>query len=265
MKSITAPVPLPRIPGNLLHRQLFLVLRDQITRGMYPSGALLPKEDELCELFGVSRITVRRAVSDLEQLGLVKKQQGRGTFVCEPKGDKRLGASVSFLDALTKTSRDTVAKVLLVETQRAPGPIALQLRLDAGAQAIHAVRLRSANNVPLVLTDAWVPEYLGKHVTRSELRKRPLFQILLAEGIAFGRVVQEVTAVAADPNMAGLLATDVGSPLLRITRVVYDERKRPVQHLTAYVSPERSRVLMELQHSAINTLSGGRITHDLVA
>ncbi|WP_206043109.1 GntR family transcriptional regulator [Acidovorax sp. SRB_24] len=253
-----------RNPGTLLHRQLFLVLRDQITRGMYLPGTLIPKEDELCEMFGVSRITVRRAVSDLEQLGLVKKQQGRGTFVCEPKADKRLGTSLSFLDALTKTSRDTVAKVLIVETQRAPGAIALQLRLDAGAQAVHAVRLRSANNVPLVLTDAWVPEYLGKHVTRSELRKRPLFEILLAEGITFARVVQEVTAVAADPNMAGLLTTDVGSPLLRITRVIYDEGQRPVEHLTAYVSPERSRVLMELPHSAINTLSAGRITHDLM-
>lgn len=265
MKSSAQPVPLSRNPGNLLHRQLFLVLRDQITRGMYLPGSLIPKEDELCELFGVSRITVRRAVSDLEQLGLVKKKQGRGTFVCEPNPGKRLGGNQSFLDALTKISRDTIAKVLLVETQRAPGTIALQLNLDAGAQAVHAVRLRSANNVPLVVTDAWVPEHLGKRVTRSELRKRPLFEILLAEGITFGRVVQEITAVAADPNMAGLLATDVGSPLIRITRVVYDERQRPVQHLTAFVSPERSRILTELPHSSINTLNAGRITHDLVA
>ncbi|MCU4119070.1 winged helix-turn-helix domain-containing protein [Variovorax sp. N23] len=72
---------LRRTPGTALHRQLFVVLRDHIAQGVYPLGSLIPAEDALCAQFDVSRITVRRAVADLEQLGLVEKLPGRGTFV----------------------------------------------------------------------------------------------------------------------------------------------------------------------------------------
>ncbi|WP_043117349.1 GntR family transcriptional regulator, partial [Pseudacidovorax intermedius] len=69
-----------RTPGTSLHRQLFMVLRDEIVRGEYASG-LLPKEEALCERFGVSRITVRRALADLAAQQLVERRHGRGTFV----------------------------------------------------------------------------------------------------------------------------------------------------------------------------------------
>src|SRR5690349_9226717 len=72
---------LKREPGTTLHRQLFLVLRDQIHGGRFAQGDLIPTEDALEALYGVSRITVRRAVADLEAEGLVRKQPGRGTFV----------------------------------------------------------------------------------------------------------------------------------------------------------------------------------------
>jgi GntR family transcriptional regulator len=255
---------LRREPGTALHRQLFMVLRDQITRGLYSPGDLLPNEDELCSLFGVSRITVRRAVSDLERLGLVEKQPGRGTFVRLDSRVARPAATLGMIESLSKQARDTEVRVLRVETVRAPPAIATQLQLRTTDRAVHASRLRSAQGTPLMVTDAWVPEQIGKHVTAAVLKKRALFEILLAEGIRFGRVVQEVTAVAADPYHAGLLQTDVGAPLLRLTRLIYDLDRKPVQHLTVHVTSERSRILMDVSAEAINTLGAGHIVHDLL-
>jgi GntR family transcriptional regulator len=255
---------LRREPGTALHRQLFMVLRDQITRGLYNPGDLIPKEDELGSRFGVSRITVRRAVSDLEQLGLVEKQPGRGTFVRVDHRLARPAATLSMIESLSKQARDTDVQVLQVEILQAPPTIAAQLQLRNTERAVHASRLRSAHGTPLMVTDAWVPEHIGKHVTASGLKKRALFEILLAEGIRFGRVVQEVTAVAADPYHAGLLQTDVGAPLLRLTRLIYDQDRKPVQHLTVHVTSQRSRILMDISAEAINTLGAGHIMHDML-
>lgn len=83
--SVVVPTGLQRSPGTALHRQLYIVLRDQILRGTFPAGAAIPKEADLEQMFGVSRITVRRAVADLESHGLVRKVPSKGTFVLPRK------------------------------------------------------------------------------------------------------------------------------------------------------------------------------------
>ncbi|QHJ01305.1 UTRA domain-containing protein [Xylophilus rhododendri] len=261
MKPTAAP-PLPRKTGLPLHHQLFVVLRDQILRGLYPPGAAIPNEARLCELFGVSRITVRRAVADLEAEGLLEKRHGHGTFVRHELPAQRPAATLGFIDSLRKQAQNTEVQVLELLTGPAPAVVALQLQLAVGEAAIHAVRLRSAGGRPLMVTDAWVPEHLGKGITRAALRRQGLYEILMAQGVRFGRVVQEITALSADPHYARLLAVAVGSPLLRMTRLLYGADRQPVQHLTISVTPERSRILMDVSNESVNTLGAGQITHD---
>jgi GntR family transcriptional regulator len=256
---------LRREPGTALHRQLFMVLRDQIAQGAYAVGELIPPEDALCQQFDVSRITVRRAVTDLEHLGLVEKRPGRGTFVRAVPRPARPQATFGLLESLGHQARETDVTVLKVETAPAPPAIAQQLQLAAGEAAVHAVRLRSAHGTPMMVTDAWVPREIGQHVTEAELKKRALFEILMTEGVKFGRVIQEMTAVAADPVLAGLLKVDLGAPLVRLVRLLHDRRRRPVQYITIHFTGERSRVLMDVPAEAVNTTGAGRIVHDLEA
>jgi GntR family transcriptional regulator len=258
-------VKLERAPGTSLHRQLFIVLREQITRGLYIPGSLIPTEEELCNLFGVSRITVRRALTDLEQNGLVEKRQGRGTFVSADLPTARPAATLNLIDSLKKHARETKVKVLNVEITDPPGVIALQLHCAKGERAVHASRLRFSGKTVLMVTEAWVPEKFGKRLTTSKLQKHALYEILLAEGVKFERVVQEITAVAAAPYYAKLLNVEVGMPLLRLTRLLYDHDSKPVLHFTAHVSPERSRILMDISADTMNTLAAGHVSHDLLA
>jgi GntR family transcriptional regulator len=260
---MNAPIPaFVAAKGTSLHRQLFLVLRDQITQGLYPDGAL-PKEEALCERFGVSRITVRRALADLAAQGLVERRHGRGTFVSANLPLPRRVPSLSVLDSLRKTAQDTEVKVLEVTQAPPPPEVAALLLLEPGAKAVHALRLRSrVGGAPALLTDAWVPLDIGQRVTAAALKKNALYEILMEQGVQFGRVVQEISAVVADPVRGGLLQTEVGGPMLRMVRLMHDIDERPVLHLTIHMPAERSRILMEIPGATVNTLSAGQIVHD---
>lgn len=138
----------------------------------------------------------------------------------------------------------------------------LQLQLAQGDRAVHAVRIRSANDQPLLVSEAWK---VGAGITRAKLRKQALYEILKAQGITFGRVIQEITAVSADPRYAGLLNTEVGTPLVRMTRILYAADRQPLQHLTLHFSPERSRLRMDVGIESVNTFGAAQITHDVMA
>lgn len=259
----TDAAPVGRTPGTALHRQLFMVLRDEIVRGEYASG-LLPKEEALCERFGVSRITVRRALADLAAQGLVERRHGRGTFV---RSDRlplaRARPSLSLIDSLRQAAIDTQVQVLKVEQTEPPLDVAALLQLAPGEKAVHALRLRSIDGTPVMLTDAWVPARLGRQVTAATLRKQALYEILLAQGVKFGRVIQEITAEVSDPVRARLMQTEVGMPLLKIVRVIHDPQARPVQYITVTMTPERSRILMDIPGETVNTLSAGQFLHEV--
>lgn len=263
----SSPLPNPVQPtkGTSLHRQLFLVLRDEITRGAFPGGAL-PKEEALCDRFSVSRITVRRALADLAAQGLVETRHGRGTFVSANLPLARRVPSLSVLDGLRKTAQETRVKVLDVAQTKPPAEISSLLQLAPNTDAVHALRLRShINGLPAMVTDAWVPMDLGRRVTAAALEKNALYEILLKQGVEFGRVVQEFCAVVADPTRASLLRTEVGGPILRLVRLMHDLEERPILHLTAHMPAERSRILMEIPGATVNTLASGQIVHDQVS
>lgn len=255
------PTVLARSQGIALHRQLFLVLRDRIKRGLLEAGSALPTEENLCSQFGVSRITVRRALADLQSEGLVERRHGLGTFVRGDSAPPVPQATLSFIDTLRKHAEETDVRVIEVERLAPPPDIARLLELAPAEPAVHAVRLRLIDAEPVMITQAWVPERLGRRITAASLARRPLYQILMAQGVRFGRVVQEISAQAADPSHAALLGVPVGSPLLKVVRLIHDTNQRPVQHLVALTPPERGRVLMEISGDQINTLSAGYISH----
>lgn len=267
MKLLTRPdTGSPRPPvkgaGIPLHRQLFLCLRDRIYRGVYVAGGPIPNEEQLCALFDVSRITVRRALADLEAKGLLLRRQGLGTFVHPDFQLARQTSSLAFVDGLQNTALEALPSQLLTFAKAIPpADIAALLRLPTGHLAYHTRRLRSQDGMPAVISEAWVPSHLLPKATESAIRKNLIYQLLLAEGIIFDRVIQEISAESADPDNARLLQTEVGVPLLRVTRLLHDSDQRPIQHLTAKASPERTLMVMDLSASNIGSLSAGALAH----
>ncbi len=265
MPNPPSAAPIAPGRGTALHRQVFLVLRDQIGRGELRPGGALPNEEALCQRFGVSRITVRRALGDLAQQRLVERRQGLGTFVSDQLPQPRERPTLSLIDGLRRTVTDTQVTVFTVEHEAPPAEVAELLAIGRGVHAVHAVRLRSIGSTPVMLTDAWVPMDLGRPVTAAALRRQPLYEILQSQGVELGRIVQEITAVVADPVRAQALQTEVGSPLIKLVRLMHGRDDRPVEYLNVYLCPERSRVLMDIGSGDINTLSAGQVVHDIRA
>jgi GntR family transcriptional regulator len=252
---------LKRTPGTALHRQIFLVLRDGIAQGSYAPGTALPKEESLVQLFGVSRATVRRALADLEQEGLVLRKHGLGTFVREGLVTGSKMATLSFVDELRHTAQSTEVRVVTLESSAPPAAVRSFLQVPDGELVVHAIRVRMAGKIPLMITEAWVPQDLGKGITAAALKRSPMYEVLTGQGVKFGRVVQEISAESADPHRAALLKCELSTALIRMSRIMHDQGGRPVMYVTAHLTPQHSRILMEIPGDAIDTLSAGHIIH----
>src|SRR6202044_552604 len=109
--------------GVPLHRQLFLVLHDEIARGAIAPGDALPTEQALCAQFGVSRITVRRALADLAEQGYIDRRQGVGSFVRQPDRSDEAPLGGSYMDGLRQTQFQTSIEVVEHDFRTPPTPI----------------------------------------------------------------------------------------------------------------------------------------------
>jgi len=263
MGSMVIRTPkLLRADGMSLHRQLAIVLRDEINRGTREPGGAFPTEEALCERFGVSRGTVRRALDDLQAGGFVYRRQGLGTFVCDQLPNRLPTMNLGLIDSLRKSQTETRAEVLAFVTELPPPGVGTLLQLSPRETALRVVRLRRVGKVPVMIADAWIPKQYSKNVNQAALRKKPLYELLLSHGIEFGRMIQETSAETADPHRASLLQTSIGAPLIRLSRLMHDRADHPVQHLTIHLSPERSRIVMDISSDKTGTLSAGYIAHD---
>lgn len=250
--------------GTLLHKQLFLALQQQVMRGAMADGARLPTQEELCTQYGVSRITVRRALADLQSAGLVRNEQGVGSFVIAPKRGISSPPTLSFVEGLRKVVEETEVRVMRLESAVCPASVGTALGLEPGGQGLHVLRLRLRKGVPVMLLEVWLPLRFESVVTRAALREQPLFNLLTRGGKDVGKVIQEVSAEIADAATADALQIELNSAVLRIDRLVHDRRQQPIQFLTSRSTPLRSRLLMEIGGADVNTLSAGHLIHDRI-
>jgi GntR family transcriptional regulator len=247
--------------GTSLHRQVYLVLRHRLLGGSFAAGAQLPTEPDLCLQFGVSRITLRRAVADLVEEGLLERVQGRGTFVTARAGSQPPAGARGYVEETRALSSDTTLKVLEFENLPAPAWVADRLALMPGEPVQRSVRVRLRHGVPVVLLTAWVPRRWSETMTRAELARRPLHELLTERGVRFGRVLQEIGAGLADPLQAQRLEVTVGAPLLLVDRVVHDADGAPVEYVGVALTPERSRFVFDTPAELVQQVGSGRFVH----
>jgi GntR family transcriptional regulator len=248
--------------GVPLHRQLFLVLHDEIARGALAPGAALPTEQALCDEFGVSRITVRRALADLAEQGYIERRQGVGSFVRQHDRSDEVPPLGSYMDNLRQAQFQTCVDV--VEHDRRIPPSSIGDALGVTTEMLHILRVRRERRTrePLMVTEAWLPTELGDPLSASALRRTPLYELLGGAGVVIDRMQHEITAEIAGPRNARLLNTAIGSALLRVNRLVFVAGS-PHHYVSILLSPNRSRVLMSQTAAELQTGEGLAIAHDV--
>ncbi len=248
--------------GVPLHRQLFLVLHDEIARGALAPGDALPTEQLLCDQFEVSRITVRRALADLADQGYIERRQGVGSFVRQQDRVDTAPPTGSYLDNLRQTQFQTFTDVIEHGT-RVP-PAAIGAALGVGAAMLHILRVRRERRTrePLMTTEAWLPTDLAGALTATALRRTPLYELLAGAGVVVDRMQHEITAEIAGPRNGGLLDVPIGSALLRVNRLAFVAGE-PHHYVSILLSPSRSRVLLRQGPGGLDAGEGLAIAHDV--
>ncbi|MDT5327676.1 MAG: GntR family transcriptional regulator [Mycobacterium sp.] len=248
--------------GVPLHRQLFLVLHDEIGRGALAAGDALPTEQSLCDQFSVSRITVRRALADLVEAGLIERRHGIGSFVIEHSPLRSPDAGDSYMDELRQVDFET--EVDVVEFDKRTFPRAIAERLNSRERGLHVLRLRRERRTgePLMITEVWLPVELAGKLTELELTRAPLHRLLSDAGVHLERLEHELTAEIAGPRTAALLDTAIGSPLIRVNRVAF-AAGAPHHFLSMVLSPNRSRVVLNQTVADLELGAGMAIAHDV--
>jgi DNA-binding GntR family transcriptional regulator len=244
------------------YRQLASGLRGAIAAGRYPVGERLPTEAELVAQTGLSRQTIRRAFQELATEGTIYRVPGRGTFAVP--GDGRYLQSFGSIDDLMALSLDTELQV--VEPLHVLASVAIADQLEPGADTVMTISfLRLHDGVPFCYTRVHVPMKIGRM-----LRELPEIAALTEPGVRapitmislMNRVskrpihsaAQNVTAVAADADIAHQLGCEPGLPVLRIDRLYRDRELTPLELAVNHFNPDRYSYQIQLRaqpdHSA---------------
>ena len=236
--------------GEAKAKQVYLVLRDRILSGAAGFGTKLQTENELAELYGVSRVTVRRALGELAREHLIERRRSAGTRVIYRPSPATMTADISgVLANLADMGRCTAVKLLSFDYVPAEGVVAQALGVAADQLLQRAVRVRAIDGVPFSYLTTHVPESVSVTFTRQELAARPLLELLERAGVKVGHARQRISAVLAAPDVADALDVRTGSPLIELLRVVYDQTGRGVEHLHALYRPDRYAFEIDLVRS----------------
>jgi GntR family transcriptional regulator len=235
------PVPVPKY-----HRVKEAVLA-RIADGTWPPGSLLPAEPDLCRQFGVSRITVRKAISDLVHEGKIQTVQGKGTFVATPKvGERFVQRAFGIYEDMERRGMRLTTEVLRQEVIPATADVATRLGLRSGEPVHILVRLRSIEGEKILLSTTYIPQALCPGLADEDLSAGSLFRLLRRRyGLKIGRGERSLEAVAADQWEARMLDLALASPLLRLDSAAYLPDGRPFEYSQTLQRGDRARVELE--------------------
>ncbi len=243
MAAIAPPGTAPKT----LHTNVRDVLWERIRSGEYPPDSQIPSEAALCAEFGVSRITVRHALADLQRAGQIFRIHGKGTFVSHPRPLQDFAPVVGFGAAMERAGHEVVNKLLSLERIPAPAAIAGRLGLAAGDPIVRLRRLRYLDRHPVRVDVLYMPVAIGGRLAGVDLSRRDVFSFFENElGIEIGESELELEATAADAATAKLLAMPRGAPVLRIDWMAYKRDGSPLDFAEIQCRGEVSRYRVRL-------------------
>jgi GntR family transcriptional regulator len=219
-----AEVPQP------LYARLRDALRADILDGRLEPHAKLPSESEMTTAYGVSRITVRQALGDLQKEGLIVRLQGKGAYVAQPRASQQLQRLEGLAEALAGQGQQVHSKRLSMKTVRASAELAAQLEVPARTELHQLASLRYLDRQPLSVNVSHFVPGIGERIARVDLSGRDLLEVLERDlGQRVERADVEIRARAMPAREARLLHVSAGEPALVVDRVIRAVGGKPLQ------------------------------------
>jgi transcriptional regulator len=219
--------------ANPLYQQLMDDIKLDISNQKYRHGDKIPSETELAEIYNVSRITVRRAVSELCDEGYLAKHQGKGTFVTPPKITRKIMQDThvhSFTATCAMSGMQPGGRTVGIRIVPSRQEEQHFLKLPKDSNVIYLQRIRTADGDPVMLENTFLPSPEFDSLLSTDLTNRSLNETL-RQKYSRSLVVRQTTKVEvsrASPEHAQLLNITPGDPLFFITAYFLDERDNPI-------------------------------------
>lgn len=215
----TGPVP--------LYFQVSSMLEAAIRSGGIPAGARLENEIAIGQRLGLSRPTIRRAIQELVDKGLLVRRRGIGTQVVQGQVTRQVELT-SLYEDLKSAHHEPGTKVLQHETRPAEAGVAEHLGVPVGSDIVYLRRQRLTDGVPVALLENYLPPEFGD-ITTEQLESRGLYQILRGRGVTIRIAKQKIGARRAHGDESELLGIDKGGPVLTMERVAFDASGRVIE------------------------------------
>lgn len=229
-----------------LYLQIASHLIEQIEAGIYTPGTRLPSEREMSLSLSVQRETVRQALAVLEKEGLITRRHGSGTYIAEPKIERDAARLFPFTRAMQRKGFRPGARVIQLEKILCSPSVGHELDLPVTASVYYIQRLRTVNQEPVVLENAYIPAEIFPEIDRFDLTARSMYEVMETEyGSRVSQARQSLEAVAATEFEAGLLELKKGDPLMLERRLTFDQLGRRVEFSKDLFRGDRFRFITE--------------------
>lgn len=230
MPTLERSNPLP------LYYQLKEVLKQQIRAGHLAPHTAIPSEPELVAQYHVSRATVRQALTELVHEGLLYRQHGRGTFVCEPRVQQSISELTSFSEDVRRRGMKPGGMLVVSELVRGSQAVRERLRLADEDQVVRLERVRTANDAPVAHEVDYLPypRAAGVYQRAKETGEGSLYTVMATEGLHPYIAEQTLKADTASERESDLLRVANNTSGLRLTSTVFDETGIPIEYTEAF-------------------------------
>lgn len=228
-----------------LYVQLKEIIRQDILDGSYKYMETIPAEITFQNEYNVSRITVRQAISSLEQEGYVERSRGRGTRVIwRPGVDEDVNKLISLTDEFHRQGREI--ETVFVKVKKEVPPVAVRHFFDSDSPALCIERMRKSEGVPVVVFRTWIPGDMG-FPENSDAYRESLYDVYEQVGVHMPvRARDTLYSDLAHDEIARYLNVKAGSPLLIRERLGYDMYNRPVEFTECFFPGDRYRYHIDL-------------------
>jgi GntR family transcriptional regulator, N-acetylglucosamine utilization regulator len=228
------------------YHQVYLDLRGMIEDGRWPAGHQIQPERELARDYGVSLITVRRALDELAREQRIERARGRGTFVLAPRIDRDLDEPLSFNEEMQRRGLDAQTRLIAARPEHATELVASALEIEPGSPTLFVERLRMAEGDPLLLEQAHLAAERFQGLLAADLESASLYQLLSERyGTLVARTRETFEPFMLRSREAQLLGVKPRTPALLVEGVAFSDEGAPVEFSRTFVRGDRTRYFVE--------------------
>ncbi|WP_035100966.1 GntR family transcriptional regulator [Aneurinibacillus terranovensis] len=232
-----------RVP---FYAQLIDIIIDKISTGELKEYDRLPSERELCDMYGISRTTIRQAMIELENEGYIYKEHGKGTFVAPQTYTQSLRKVYSFSEEMKKLGKKPVSDVISFNIVQASSKVARRLELEEEEEVYEIIRLRLADDEPIMYETTYLPGQLFPGLTKRELETNTMYDLLRSKyKTSISHAQERFKAVSVSAKEASYLHEKEGAPAMEIERIA-SAGDRPIEYTTTVARGNKYVYTIEL-------------------